>query len=168
MEVIYRKSESLSLLSSCVATTSLLPRHVHQFSLADLQHHRSIHLHRDQIRDIKFSVEGGNVSYILSTGFDKTLKVKERMKGTVLRGWLDASSRYSSTHVRLNVSQVFLQTSHVFVFEQKQAPLFTYRYHLSTPKLPGEEGTTAHVIDVTSTSPNVGPSHACRVRFFGT
>lgn len=54
----------------------------HQFSLADLRHHKNIHLHREQIRDIKFAVEGGNgnVSYMLSTGFDKTLKVKRKKR----------------------------------------------------------------------------------------
>jgi len=48
---------------------------VHQFSLADTRHHRNIHLHREQVRDVKFSVDGGSVGYILSTSFDKTVKV---------------------------------------------------------------------------------------------
>lgn len=65
----------------------------HQFSLADLRHHKNIHLHGEQIRDVKFSDEGGNVSYTLSTGFDKTLKVKRKnSKEEVDEGWLCAST----------------------------------------------------------------------------
>lgn len=47
----------------------------HQFSLADLRHHKNIYLHREQVRDIKFSSNGGSIGYVLSTSFDKTLKV---------------------------------------------------------------------------------------------
>ena len=78
--------QRLSLVTlSLIRRISPLPAHAldadaatlrHQFSLADLRHRKNIQLHREQIRDIKFSVEGGNVSYMLSTGFDRTLKVK--------------------------------------------------------------------------------------------
>lgn len=46
-----------------------------QFSLADLRHHKSIRLHRAQVRDVKFSSNAGGAGYILTTSFDKTLKV---------------------------------------------------------------------------------------------
>lgn len=49
-----------------------------QFSLADLRYHKHIHLHREQVRDVKFSghLRSGGGGYVLSTAFDRTLKVR--------------------------------------------------------------------------------------------
>ncbi|CAM9676450.1 unnamed protein product [Ectocarpus sp. 12 AP-2014] len=74
---------------------------VTKFSLADLRHNKSIHLHREQVRDVKFSADGGSVGYILSTSFDKTLKVCDLRTDSVVvqyelegSGW---SCQWSST-----------------------------------------------------------------------
>lgn len=51
-----------------------------QISLADPRCHKNICLHKEQVRDVKFSGDAGAAaaagSYVLSTSFDRTLKVK--------------------------------------------------------------------------------------------
>lgn len=47
-----------------------------QFSLVDLRHSKRIALHKGQVRDIKYKGNGDAAAgYMLTTAFDKTLKV---------------------------------------------------------------------------------------------
>lgn len=92
------KSVCLSRLWSALRRwTDYLPSSLHhrrlflQLSLADLRHSKNVCLHREQVRDIKFSPEYGHV---LSTSFDRTLKVYPPIALVVpipllliLRGW---------------------------------------------------------------------------------
>eukprot|EP00752_Nemacystus_decipiens_P012701 g11253.t1 len=84
------------------------PQHgVTKFSLADLRHRKNIHLHREQIRDIKFSVEGGSVSYMLSTGFDKTLKVCDLRTDSVVVSYDLEGNGWSCQWSATNPTQMF-------------------------------------------------------------
>lgn len=60
--------------SRCLSPLAVLS--VPQFSLADLRHKKNVCLHREQVRDVKFSPHAGSAGYVLSTSFDRTLKVR--------------------------------------------------------------------------------------------
>lgn len=64
-------------LKLCFPTpSSFVNGETFQFSLADVRHQKNIILHREQVRDIKFSSQAGGSGYVLTTSFDRTLKVR--------------------------------------------------------------------------------------------
>lgn len=48
-----------------------------QFSLVDLRHYKHIGLHRGQVRDVKVKSDQLGPGFMLTTAFDRTLKVRD-------------------------------------------------------------------------------------------